>query len=179
MTICKRLLTPFCQNFPGSRILASVFALVLMFALTSAVLHDFHTSLAEVEYNARSRNFEVAIRVFSDDLEKALRVANPDQKIRVDGTKASDPAVSAYMKKHFSISDSKRSGEINFIGTEMEGDVTWIYFEITGLDPKSNLSLQNLVLFESFDDQKNIVNVKIKDHRKTFLFDLSNRKYNL
>ena len=35
-------------------------------------IHDFHTSLAEVEYNTSSKTFEISLRVFTDDFEKAL-----------------------------------------------------------------------------------------------------------
>ena len=34
--------------------------------------HDFHNSLTEMQFNPRKRTFEIAVKLFTDDLEKAL-----------------------------------------------------------------------------------------------------------
>lgn len=167
----------YLRNFLGKGLLLLLLAGVLpLIGWGAVLLHDFHTSLAEVEYNPKSKNFEVAIRAFTDDLEMALRTANAGKKIMIDSNKKADPFIAAYVQKQFNITDAKKAGGFNFVGTELEGDVTWIYFEITGLDSKASLAIQNLVLTETFDDQKNIVNVKIRDLKKTLLFDKSNGK---
>ncbi|HAI76815.1 MAG TPA: hypothetical protein DCM08_11260 [Microscillaceae bacterium] len=45
-------------------------------------VHDFHTSIAEMDYNPRSKAFEVSLRVFIDDFEKALTLLIFQEKFR-------------------------------------------------------------------------------------------------
>ena len=48
-------------------------------------LHAFHTSLTEIQYNAKEKSLEISIRMFTDDLEAALTKANNGQKIMIGG----------------------------------------------------------------------------------------------
>ena len=49
------------------------FLLSSLFLLTSfKPKHDYHVSVTQMQYNASARSFEVSIRIFTDDLEKAL-----------------------------------------------------------------------------------------------------------
>ncbi|MEO5907159.1 MAG: DUF6702 family protein, partial [Saprospiraceae bacterium] len=56
-------------------------ALLLFFFLTGTCMpqviavhdHDIHISLSELRFNEETHSFEVSIKIFIDDLEKALK----------------------------------------------------------------------------------------------------------
>jgi hypothetical protein len=133
-------------------------------------LHDFHTSIAQMNYNASSNSFEVSLRVFTDDLEAALSREN-SRKIVLDDTPEVDAAIAAYVQKHFAMLEpNNQKAAMNYIGKEAAVDATWIYVEIKPNGTPKGMRLQNSVLMELFDDQVNIVNFVYGSTKRTFLF---------
>jgi hypothetical protein len=133
-------------------------------------VHDFHTSLTEMNYNAKERTFEISMRVFSDDLETALARANNGQKIKLDAPSA-NPAIERYIRSKFWFmgADKQRRAFI-YVGHETEGDAQWIYLEMPFAEPFRGGLLQQSLLTEVFDDQTNLVNLRVGAQKKTFMF---------
>jgi hypothetical protein len=141
-------------------------------------LHDFHTSITEMRYNAKEKSFEISLRVFTDDLEKALSANNQNKKFIVDNNDRNDAFIEAYVKKHFVVTNSKnQKPAINYIGKEKEGDATWIYLEMPVNEGISGSKIQNNVLIDMFEDQTNIVNIFVQNQKKSYLFTVKNRVF--
>jgi hypothetical protein len=170
---------PFWPNYrPGIKFSGWVLAVVFVLGLSAAVMHDFHSSITEVEYNTSTGKYEVSIRVFTDDLEATLNASQKAGKLLVDKSPAADKHIAAYMTKAFALMDkAQKPRPATFVGKELDGDVTWVYFEIEGIPNPQELIIYNAVLMDTFDDQKNIVNCKIKGAKKSFLFDKKHQKY--
>ena len=140
------------------------------------VVHDFHTSLTEMRYNAKSKTFEISLRAFTDDLQKVLSAANQNKKFVLENNDKNDPFVEAYIKKHFVVTNTKNQKlNINFIGREKEGDATWIYLEMPVNESINGSKIQNNVLIDMFEDQTNILNIFIQNQKKSYLYNLKNR----
>lgn len=145
--------------------------LLSLIFLISAFRHDFHTSLAEIGYNASEQTLEVSLRVFTDDLEAALSKENGGKSIKIDPTQGTDSYIQNYLHKHFTVIDgTNRSRPVHFLGKEIAVDVTWLYFEITGVESLNAKKLQNSVFTELFSDQVNMVNVKLPSGNRSYLF---------
>ena len=147
----------------------------LIFLLLSlfipVIRHDFHTSLAEVQYNPAEQTLEVSLRVFTDDLESALSKDNGGKTIRVTDDAAADPFIRNYLSRHFAVVDAaNRRKPVNLLGKEIMVDVAWIYFEVREVESLSGKRLQNAVLTELFDDQINMVNFVTPSGKRSFLF---------
>ncbi len=137
----------------------------------SEKIHDFHTSISELSYNAPERSFEASIRVFSDDLDKVLESENPNVKIIGMSAEKRDVLLEKYIQKHFGIIlPNGLKKPMNYIGHEVEKDATWLYVEIPFKDKLEGCSLQNDVFFETFPDQTNIINLTYMTLKKSFLF---------
>ncbi|MCU0326110.1 MAG: hypothetical protein MUF45_12785 [Spirosomaceae bacterium] len=136
-------------------------------------IHDFHTSLTEVHYNAKEKSLEISIRMFTDDLENALTKLNNGQKVMINGVNdKANPFVERYIQQHFAIiTPQKQKKTFNFIGKELEGDATWVYIEIPNCTSVNDHTLQNDIMLELFDDQTNLVNFFWGNSKKTFLFN--------
>lgn len=131
--------------------------------------HDFHSSISEVNFNESSKSFEISLRVFTDDLELALSRQN-HKEVKIDKSNKHHSLIIAYLKEHFFLSNAKaQKYEMVFVGKELESDVTWLYFEIPVKNLR-NMTLQNSILTEIYDDQTNLVNLTVKKYKKTFVF---------
>lgn len=136
-------------------------------------LHAFHTSLTEIQYNAKEKSLEITIRLFTDDLENALTKINNGQKVMIGGKNDnSDAVLSKYIQQHFAIiTPQKQKKPINYLGKELEGDATWVYVEIPESQIVKDHILYNDLMQEMFDDQTNLVNFFYAGNKKTFLFN--------
>jgi hypothetical protein len=141
-------------------------------------IHDFHTSITEMRYNVKEKTFEISLRLFTDDLEKALSIANQNQKIVLLNNDKNDGLVEQYIRKYFSVINTKNQKlSYQYIGKEKEGDATWIYLEMPVNESVSGYKLQNNVLIDTFDDQTNIVNIFVQNQKKSYLFTAKNRAF--
>jgi hypothetical protein len=135
------------------------------------IIHDFHTSIAEVNYNEKSQSLEVSLRVFTDDFELALGKANAIKEFRLDNSKTHNDLIKKYLETNFYFADAKNQKLIpNFIGKELEGDVTWLYFEFPLKKSLKGFQIKNAVLTEIYEDQSNLVNIFYKKQKRTHLF---------
>ncbi|MBC7891498.1 MAG: hypothetical protein H7Y12_04720, partial [Sphingobacteriaceae bacterium] len=147
--------------------------LLLLFLLPSAFQrHDFHTSLTEIQVNAKEKTLEVTLRVFTDDLEKVLTKAAAGQKIHLVVNDRHDPSIDRYVKEHFLLTNAKGERKaLRYLGKEFESDATWIYLEIPFAEALTGAKLQNDILLDLFDDQTNLVNLLGTGERKSFIFN--------
>lgn len=149
----------------------SSFLLFLPFLLSFKPTHEYHVSVTQMQYNASSRAFEVSIRIFTDDLEKALSQSHSKQRFVIKDNDQNDRFVEEYIRKSFVLTDSqKKNTPIKYLGKEQEADATWVYLEIPFQGTLNGCKLLNVTLMEVFDDQVNMTNVKFQSEKKTFLF---------
>jgi hypothetical protein len=133
--------------------------------------HDYHVSVTQMQYNSGSKTFEISIRIFTDDLERALGYANGNKRFVVKNGDANDAAVSAYISKNFSFTtNQQKTLPIRYIGKEQEDDATWVYIELPFQVPVKGSKLQNSILTEIFDDQVNMTNVTTPAGKKTYMY---------
>ena len=139
-------------------------------------VHAFHTSIAEMRYNAKEKAFEISLRVFTDDLEKTLSLNNQNKKFVIENTDKNDPFIEQYVRKHFVIITPKNQKlNYQYVGKEKEGDATWIYLEMPVNESIKGSKIQNEMLMDSFDDQTNIVNIFVNNGKKSYLLTVKNR----
>lgn len=119
----------------------------------------------------------MSIKIFIDDLEaaiekegvKGLGIGTPKEI----GT--ADEYIASYLDEHFSIvvDDVKLKG--SFLGKEMTEDqlAVWCYVEYPKVKTGSHKCiLSNNILFEVYDDQRNIMDIRMnKSHKDYTIFE--------
>ncbi|TAF66675.1 MAG: hypothetical protein EAZ55_05605 [Cytophagales bacterium] len=159
--------------------------------------HDFHSSLADMQYNASTKSFEVILTVFTDDFEAALTASleqeryahlvlsifgsptNPNitqrkyEMIRLDESKKYEPLIQAYLSYHFAIIKNQEPKTLQYVGRKSQADVTMLYFEIPCKEALKGLIFRNSLITELYEDQVNVVNLIYKEQKKSFLFQIS------
>lgn len=138
-------------------------------------LHEFHASVTQMQYNAKEQTFEISVRIFTDDFEKALSAASGSKIVlnpSAGGTPdKNDPLIETYIRTHFAYTSAqKQTKAIRYMGHETEADANWLYLEMPYAEPFKGGLLKQNVLMELFDDQVNMVNIQYQGQKKTFVF---------
>lgn len=148
-----------------------LFSVVL---LGIAYLHPFHVSVMDAEYNAERQTLQVSHRLFLDDLEVGLKDFHGLDYI--DTTEPEDPKrldslIASYLKAKvfFVVDDQDKS--FQYIGSELEGDARWCYYELNSIENLKSIAITNVALMDVFEDQQNIVHVKVDGKMQSYKLD--------
>lgn len=133
--------------------------------------HAFFVTISEIEYNAAEKTVEISIKIFTDDLEKALN--NRFSGKANLNTSQESPQVNTYLQGYlvekFGISVNNVAQTCQYIGKEKEDDATWCYLEVKNVAAVSNISVKNTLLMELYESQNNIVHVKVRGKSKSMM----------
>ena len=147
----------------------SVLGLSAVVSLSSmAVLHDFHYSRTDSRWQGESRTLQTTIRVFTDDVERALRhhhslsedvnlwLGDPHEWAEADS------ALVQWLAAHLSMEINGVPVKWTWVGKEIELDVSYLYLESQPFpECVDSWSVQNTLFFPEFDDQVNEVQLRI------------------
>lgn len=149
-----------------------IFVLGLIFPLLLSVnVHKFYVSVTEVAYVNDKKSVQIITRIFIDDLENTLR-ERYDKHLTFapeNEGKEVETYLQRYLKDKISIQINGKFVDYKFIGKEYDNDIVFCYLEIAEVREINSFQISNKVLFESFDDQQNIVKLKINDQNKSFI----------
>lgn len=128
---------------------------------TSFFLHPFFVSVTEIQYNKVERSLEISIRIFTDDFENTLRMANPGKKVdfSLPETAAMDSLVSKYIRQKVQLVANDRAVPLQYVGFEKVAESVWCYFEVKTIDNLRKLHIHNGLLYEYKKEQINMHHV--------------------
>ena len=143
----------------------------LLALLAAAPAHDFHFSRTDVHWNPETSTCQATARVFTDDLELAIR---HDVGLRETHAiwlgddqewQGADSAIAGWLGQHFNLRVDGTPVALAWVGKEVELDVSYLYLEsqplnLTGVEP---WHAKNTMLFAEFDDQVNEVHLHAFD----------------
>lgn len=123
------------------------------------VMHEFYVSLTELRYNANSSRLEVSMRIFPDDLDRALYETyglETHLSTRLEPAQA-DSLLGLYLMHHFRVEADGAAVPFSYLGKEPEANAIWCYLESDHLSSPGNLKIRNTILMDEFEDQVNII----------------------
>lgn len=144
------------------------------------VYHKFYVSVTNMNYSDRDKAFQITTRIFIDDLEAVLleRYGIDTDLATPDEVANSNELIDKYLKTKLVIYFDDEVAQYQFLGKEFDTDIVVCYLEITNvkLQELQKIEIQNEVLTDLFEDQQNIVHIKIDDKRKSFILIRENNK---
>ena len=145
--------------------------IVLVFA-SSPSMHEFHLSKTEVNYKPDQKALQLTVHMFIDDLEEGIKSFD-DEKLRLfenDESIKSDSLINFYINNYLKIKLDDSEIELNYLGKEISDDLAgvWSYLELENVEPFEVISITDLLLTSTFEDQKNIINIKVNNKSKAF-----------
>ncbi len=152
--------------------LQSIILISTLFFSVSGSDHEFHLSKGLIEYVEAEKALQITMYVFIDDFEEALGKKDLT-KLYLCTSKESDSAdqhIYDYFKETFSIEVDQQKVTFDYIGKEIAEDMIgmWCYLEVTGVEPFKEIKIDNSLLTEVFDDQKNVINFIGPDRNQTY-----------
>ena len=155
------------------RNLAALWLMVVMLPVLCGFVHKFYVSKTMIEYNARTAQFEVTSKVFTDDLELAIGGAQAgDMRLGTEReTTDADNRIERYLREHFRIMADGKPIEWRWVGKEVDGDMTFCYLEFYRTPDFSTLQVFNDVLVSQYAEQQNIVDLIMHSSTQTLIFN--------
>jgi len=144
----------------------------LMMAVIS-VIHPLYISIIEVNHNAKDKELEISVRIFTDDFEAALK---KNGAVKIDLTHPADKAaaeklVSSYILNHLQLKVDNQILPMHFIGFEQQQESIWTYFEIPYTPAPKKLEVTTTVLYDYQEKQINIIHAKVHNDEKSYRLD--------
>ena len=149
---------------------APVLFLLIIILSSGFTLHEFYVSLCQVDHNPETKSLEITMRIFTDDLEYGITGSQDFYGLGTSNEPpSSDSLIYSYILENFKVNLNGNCLKPDFIGKEVEVDVTWIYLEIEEVEFLSRIEVTNYMLTELFRDQVNIINVKYNSETRGLL----------
>ncbi|ALD20279.1 DUF6702 family protein [Hymenobacter sp. DG25A] len=149
-----------------------VFLLIGLSISLAAMAHAYHASIMDVRYNAQKQQLEIALKVFTDDFEKALSQGQPKpiSLLQMPATQTK-PITAAYLAR--TLRFGTKPGEtlpLTYLGMQHEGDAHWLYCTVKLPRALKSLTLHHKLLLDQFSDEMNIVNLEAGGKKQSTLF---------
>lgn len=140
--------------------------------------HEFYLSLTEINYNEEDKTLEISIKLFTDDLAQALKMAGaPEMEIGTDReAPEANEYIERYLQSNLKLLLNGKSINYIYLGKEAELDATWCYVEVENVKKVQTLEVQNSIFVEVFETQTNMVNTFINGRKKSGLARKGNTK---
>ena len=168
----------------------SLLIVALTLGITSTALaHPFHLCSGEMEFNPKTKRWEVAMKMHPSDIETVLR-KKTGKKIDV-AAKEGSPELVDYLSKHFQLvcaepakskpaennaAEKSEQQKLDFVGAEIERGWLWVYFEVPAPEGKGAITLTHSVLLDEVEKQSNTILVRNKGKRASLHFSTEKRK---
>ena len=121
--------------------------------------HALYLSLQEIRYQAPT--LSVGFRIFSDDLEDALRAHTGRFVPVIDHWQEAETqaAIMRYLQAKTTLSLDGQAVTLSLDHIEPQQDATWIACRLSLPAPPGLIEVNNRLLLEVFDTQKNLVRI--------------------
>ncbi|NIF03985.1 hypothetical protein F3J23_00910 [Chryseobacterium sp. Tr-659] len=140
-------------------------------------LHPYHVGSVEINYNSKSKTFEIIGRFFLDDLENGLGKKYGetfhfnDEKYKA---KLND-ALQKYCTEYFKLKSDNKFLKVNYVGYEEDHESVNVFLESEPANPPKKVEAAVSFLYNLFDDQINIVHIIVNGDRKSEKLSYPNR----
>ena len=146
-----------------------LFTFLLTFLVSAKPIHPYHVGSVEINYNAKTKTFEISAKFFLDDLENSLNAKyNKTLHFGEDKSKAGlDQALENYFAEYFKLKSNNKFLKINYLGFEEDKESVNVYLESEATETPKKVETAVSLLYSFFDDQMNIVHIIVNGERKS------------
>ncbi len=130
---------------------------------TTSEVHRYYVGLAEIDYFSNKKEIQIALKVFTDDLEFAIK--QEGKQLYLDTSKEIDNAddyIKKYIDGNFYIKIGGKLQPLQYIGKEYSDDTVWIYLNCKEVAKRTkSFSIKNALLTKYFSQQTNLTHFKL------------------
>lgn len=150
-----------------SRIRYFLIALFVVGAFAASAPHPFYVGVTELRHQASRGVLEISIRLFTDDLEKALsrRSGSPVNLTSGPLMDASEEMLDVYLSEGFAVFANDSRLNPRFLGYEQVEDAIWSHLECPLPQVPDSMRIVNRLICEMFPSQTHIVHLNLASNR--------------
>ena len=154
-----------------------ILVIVILPLMAFSGFHKYYISVTEVDYIQQKQSVQITTRIFIDDFEKVLRERYNENIVLAgkEETKEANKYIETYLRSKFKVRINDNDMNLIFIGKEYDIDIIQCYIEIQNVKQINSIEISNEVLFDSFEDQQNMIKTKINSKQKSFLLNQNNK----
>ncbi|MFC6861707.1 DUF6702 family protein [Zunongwangia atlantica] len=151
----------------------AVLLIFVVFACISfkAIPHKFYLSVTEIEYKKDKKDLQIISKVFIDDFQNVLE-QRYGESITLSKETETGPVkelIQKYLKSKLHIYADGKEVALKYLGKKYDKDQLVLFIEGENLEPFKEISITNAILIDLFEDQKNVVNVKVNNEIKSLM----------
>lgn len=134
-------------------------------------LHKYYLSVSNVTYSSKAKALQMTTRFFIDDLEFVL-AERLEKKVFIN--KDEDltnlkTTLASYLEKKLLVTTNNTKRTSVYLGGKIENDQVVLYIEIPVNEEPDEVKMEFSALIELFEDQKNMIHLKLHGKRGTLL----------
>ena len=140
---------------------------------TAAEVHEFYLSVTDINYVAEKQSLQIISRVFTDDFEDVLnkRYQKDFKLIPSLEVKETEVYIERYIKDKFFIESKGNVLSLKYLGKKYEDDMIYLYLEIENINELNSITIENSILTDLFEQQKNMIHFKSGEFKKSFILE--------
>lgn len=142
------------------------FLIFIAVVLMSFMKHPIYVSTSEIDYNKEDKILEIAIKIFSDDLEEVLS-ATKGEAVEI-GTNREHPKateyITEYLRNHFKLEVNGKDVSFEYVNRKLIKDeffAMWVLIQVPRINKLKSLVLKNDILLDFNNGQQN--HIKFRD----------------
>ncbi|MDR5591852.1 DUF6702 family protein [Christiangramia sediminicola] len=138
--------------------------------------HETYLSVTEIEYNQEQKSIQVISRVFIDDFEDVLskRYQKDISLSYKEDLNTIKLLMEKYLDKKLVLRVDDKEVELKLLGSKFDADQIVLFLEAKNINAFKKVQVENLILTDLFDAQKNITHVKKGDDIESMLLTKAN-----
>ncbi len=138
-----------------------------LFLLMTSFSHKYYVSVTQIDYIEEKQSLQIITRIDVDDLELTLQ-ERYDQSIdltSLDEKESVDTYIERYLRTKLQIKVNTKTVSYVFVGKEYDNDQLVCYLEVSNINHINTIEVTNTLLFDKFEDQKNVLKVSMYSKR--------------
>jgi len=143
----------------------------LILTLLMPLKHPIHVSMTNIDYNKTEKNYNIIIKVFTDDFEKNIyKIYN----ITLNTNKSNESekyneVVTKYINSNLKIYINNKNQKLKYISKRTNFEATWLNFKLLKIAKKDdNIKITNNIMNQFYRDQTNLLIFTKNDLQKAF-----------
>ena len=153
---------------------------IVQLGIKDYATHEFYVSTTSVDFLLNKNEIQITSQFFVDDVENLIRFQTPNTALIFERAynEETNLIMRDFIHKNFKISINKKKQEVKYLGYELKDDLLIVYYETKFLNSEIiNIEVFNSFLVNFIESQKNIVHVKFKNLKKSFLLNSINKTF--
>lgn len=139
--------------------------------------HDIHVSICDIKDKSDKGKIELSVKIFYDDLLNAVGL-QVGEELPDDYTSA-DELIKTFILDNIKVAINGEDKAMKYIESISYPPAIWTTLEIDHQSTINDITIENTVLLNLFDDQTNMVNIKLAgEKKKAFALDHKNTLVN-